>query len=101
MVDKFKETKTGRNRKTLYDMLTKLGFECVKPEGAFYLWMKTPTKEENEFCTMAKELHLMLVPGSSFQCPGYVRIAYCVSYETILRSEKAWEKLAEKCQEIK
>ncbi len=90
-----------RNRKTLYDMLTKLGFECVKPEGAFYLWMKTPTKEENEFCTMAKELHLMLVPGSSFQCPGYVRIAYCVSYETILRSEKAWEKLAEKCQEIK
>ncbi len=90
-----------RNRKTLYHMLTGLGFECVKPEGAFYLWMKTPTKQENEFCEMAKKLHLILVPGSSFQCPGYVRIAYCVSYETILRSQKAWETLAENCQKIR
>ncbi len=52
-------------------------------------------------CEMAKKLHLILVPGSSFQCPGYVRIAYCVSYETILRSQKAWETLAENCQKIR
>jgi len=90
-----------RNRKTLYDMLTRLGFDCVKPEGAFYLWMKTPMEDENEFCAMAKELHLMLVPGASFHCAGYVRIAYCVAYETILRSEEAWKKLAEKCRKNK
>lgn len=85
-----------KNRKALYEMLTKLGFECVKPQGAFYLWLKTPTEDEKEFCTLAKEEHIILVPGTSFQCGGYVRIAYCVSYETILRSENAWKKLAEK-----
>lgn len=83
-----------RNRKTLYKMLTEAGFECVKPEGAFYLWMKIPMADEKEFCAKAKEYHLILVPGSSFKCSGYVRIAYCVSYETILRSEDAWKKLA-------
>lgn len=85
-----------RNRIALYEMLTKLGFDCVKPEGAFYLWMKTPTEDEKAFCDAAKEFNLILVPGSSFKCSGYVRIAYCVSYETILRSEAAWKKLAEK-----
>lgn len=85
-----------RNRRTLYDMLTGLGFTCVKPEGAFYLWMKTPMEDEKEFCALAKEYHLILVPGTSFKCGGYVRIAYCVSYETILRSEQAWKKLAER-----
>ena len=88
-----------RNRQTLYDMLTGLGFECVKPEGAFYLWMKTPMEDEKEFCAMAKEYHLILVPGTSFKCGGYVRIAYCVSYETIQRSEEAWKKLAERLTE--
>ena len=87
-----------RNRQTLYRMLTELGFECAKPEGAFYLWMKAPMKDESIFCTAAKEFHLILVPGTSFKCPGYVRIAYCVSYETILRSEEAWKKLAAKCR---
>ncbi len=85
-----------RNRIALYEMLTKYGFEPVKPEGAFYLWMKTPMADEKEFCAMAKEFNLILVPGSSFKCGGYVRVAYCVSYETILRSEESWKKLAEK-----
>lgn len=85
-----------RNRIALYDMLTGLGFEPVKPEGAFYLWMKTPMEDEKEFCAMAKEYNIILVPGSSFKCGGYVRIAYCVSYETILRSEESWKKLAER-----
>lgn len=85
-----------KNRKFLYELLTSLGFECVKPEGAFYLWLKTPMEDEKEFCAIAKEYHLILVPGSSFKCSGYVRIAYCVSHETILRSEDAWKKLAQR-----
>jgi aspartate aminotransferase len=58
--------------------------------------MKMPMEDEKEFCDLAKEFHLILVPGSSFKCKGYVRIAYCVSYETIRRSQPAWKQLAEK-----
>lgn len=83
-----------RNRKALYDGLTSLGFTCVKPEGAFYLWMKSPEADEKEFVNAAKKYHILLVPGSSFACPGYVRLAYCVSYETILNSLPEFEKLA-------
>lgn len=86
-----------RNRQTLYEVLKKLGFECIKPEGAFYLFMKTPV-EEKDFCDMAKKYNLLLVPGSSFACKGYVRIAYCVSYETIVNSIPAFEKLAKECK---
>jgi len=85
-----------RNRKLLYDGLSELGFECVKPQGAFYLWVKTPI-EEKEFVQAAKELRILLVPGSSFACPGYVRIAYCVAAETIERSMSAFKELAAKC----
>ena len=86
-----------RNRQTLYEALKILGFECIKPEGAFYLFMKTPV-EEKDFCDMAKKYNLLLVPGSSFACKGYVRIAYCVSYETIVNSIPAFEKLAKECK---
>ena len=86
-----------RNRKTLYEGLTKLGFECIKPEGAFYLFMKTPMNNEKEFCELAKKYNILVVPGSSFACPGYVRIAYCVSYETIVNSLPAFAKLADEC----
>src|SRR5699024_1735338 len=75
-----------RNRETLYNGLKELGFECIKPEGAFYLFVKSPVADEKEFCAKAKEYNILLVPGSSFACPGYVRIAYCVSYETIVNS---------------
>jgi aspartate aminotransferase len=85
-----------RNRKLLYDGLSNLGFECVKPQGAFYLWVKTPV-DEKEFVQAAKELRILLVPGSSFACPGYVRIAYCVATETIERSMPAFKELADKC----
>lgn len=70
------------NRRTLYDGLTALGYECTKPQGAFYLWMKTPG-EEKAFVAAAKARRILLVGGSSFHCPGYVRIAYCVSCDTI------------------
>ena len=81
----------------MYEGLTKLGFECIKPEGAFYLFMKTPMNNEKEFCELAKKYNILVVPGSSFACPGYVRIAYCVSYETIVNSLPAFAKLADEC----
>lgn len=84
-----------RNRKALYEGLTGLGFSCVKPEGAFYLWMRSPVENENEFTEAAKKYHILMVPGSAFACPGYVRLAYCVSHETILNSLPEFKKLAE------
>jgi len=83
-----------RNREKLYGMLKDLGFECIKPEGAFYMFVKSPVADEKEFVAKAKELRLLLVPGSSFACPGYVRIAYCVAYDTIVRSEASFRELA-------
>ncbi len=83
-----------RNRNRLYEGLKALGFSCIKPEGAFYLFVKAPEADEKAFCAKAQKYNLLLVPGSSFACPGYVRIAYCVSYEQIERSMPAFEKLA-------
>ena len=83
------------NRRLLYDKLTELGFECAKPEGAFYMWVKTNEPDDSAFVAKAKEFHLLLVPGSAFMCPGYVRIAYCVDTEMLKRSFAAFEQLAE------
>lgn len=83
-----------KNRETLYNGLTSLGFECVKPQGAFYLFMKTPIEDDKAFSTIAKKYNILVVPGSSFMCPGYVRIAYCVSNDMIVRSLDAFAKLA-------
>ena len=85
-----------RNRETLYNGLKECGFECIKPEGAFYLFVKSPIADEKEFCAEAKKYHLLLVPGSSFACPGYVRLAYCVAYETIVNSLPKFKELAGK-----
>lgn len=84
-----------KNRNALYQGLKDLGFSCIKPEGAFYLFVKSPVEDEQIFCQAAKKHHILIVPGSSFACPGYVRIAYCVSYETIVNSMPGFEKLAE------
>ena len=65
-----------KNRKAIYEGLTKLGFECVKPEGAFYLFVKSPVEDETVFCEAAKKHNILMVPASSFACPGYVRLAY-------------------------
>ena len=83
-----------RNRETLYNGLRECGFECIKPQGAFYLFVKSPVADEKEFCAAAKKYNLLLVPGSSFACPGYVRLAYCVSYETIVNSLPKFKELA-------
>ena len=85
-----------RNGRTLFDGLTKLGFECVEPQGAFYLWVKSPVENEKEFVAKAKEFNILMVPGSSFAGPGYVRLSYCVSYEQIERSLPKFAELA-KC----
>ena len=84
-----------KNRKLLYNHLLQLGFECVKPEGAFYLFIKAPVDDEKEFVKKAKEFNLILVSATTFGCPGYVRLAYCVSYDMIERSLPAFTKLAE------
>jgi len=83
-----------RNRNTLYEGLTKLGFTCQKPEGAFYLFMKSPIDDDKEFVNMAKKYNILIVPGSTFMCPGFVRIAYCVSYETVVNSLPKFAELA-------
>ena len=83
-----------KNRETLYNGLLECGFECIKPQGAFYLFVKSPIADEKEFCSIAKKYNLLLVPGSSFACPGYVRRAYCVSYETIVKSLPKFKELA-------
>lgn len=84
----------NRNRELLYNKLTKLGFEMVKPQGAFYIFMRTPIEDDAEFSAKAKEFNLLLVPGRTFGCGGHVRLAYCVDYDMIVRSLPAFEKLA-------
>lgn len=84
-----------KNRQTLYNGLKKFGFSCIKPEGAFYLFVKSPVEDERVFVEAAKKYHILIVPGSSFACPGYVRIAYCVSLDTIVNALPYFEKLAQ------
>lgn len=83
-----------KNRTALYEGLKECGFDCVKPEGAFYMFLKSPVADENEFCAAAKKYNILMVPGTAFACPGYVRLAYCVSYETIVNSMDGFKKLA-------
>lgn len=103
MVAKCLDAKTDisyydRNRETLYQGLLECGFSCIKPEGAFYLFVKSPVPDEKEFCAAAKKYHILIVPGSSFGCPGYVRMAYCVSYETIVNALPKFKELAKEYQ---
>ena len=87
------------NRKLLYSALTELGFEAVYPDGAFYLFIKSPEADAGAFCEKAKQFDLLMVPADSFGCPGYVRIAYCVTTEQIRRSLPAFRKLAQMYKE--
>ncbi len=87
-----------RNRKTLYEGLLDAGYTCTKPQGAFYLFVKSPIEDDKEFCAIAKKHHILVVPGSSFACPGYVRMAYCVSYDTIVNSLPHFKELMEEIQ---
>lgn len=84
----------NRNRETLYEGLKDLGFSCIKPQGAFYLFIKSPIEDEKEFCEAAKKYNILVVPGSAFGCPGYFRMAYCVSYDMIMRALLKFKLLA-------
>ena len=83
------------NRDLLYGALTEMGYSCVYPDGAFYLFMKTPEPDAEAFCRRAMKENLLVVPGDSFGTPGYVRIAYCVSPDMIERALPVFRKLAE------
>lgn len=83
----------NRNRELIYNSLVSYGYSCVKPEGAFYLFVKSPTEDEKIFCEAAKKHNILVVPGSSFDCPGYVRIAYCVGYDTIVKALPGFQAL--------
>ena len=86
------------NRDILYNGLTKLGYDCVRPDGAFYLFVKALEEDANIFCEKAKKHELLLVPGDDFGCPGYVRVSYCVKQSQIVNSLPAFEKLIKEYQ---
>lgn len=82
------------NRTLLYDELTKMGYKCAKPDGAFYLFVEVPNGDGMAYCQKAKEDHnLLVVPGEGFDCPGYMRLSYCVSNAMIRRSLPAFQKM--------
>ncbi len=85
----------NRNRELLYNSLKTFGYECIKPEGAFYMFVKSPMADDSRFCEMAKEKNILIVPGSYFSCPGYFRIAYCVAYDTIKNALPGFKALIE------
>lgn len=85
----------AENRRVLTEGLSALGYEFIEPQGAFYLWVKALEPDANAFFERAKALELLPVPSDSFGCPGWVRVGYCVSKETIVNSMSAWKKLAE------
>ncbi len=84
----------NRNRELLYGSLLSYGYECIKPQGAFYLFIKALEEDDKAFAQAAKKHNILIVPGSSFGCPGYCRIAYCVDYDMIKRSLPGFQKLA-------
>lgn len=84
-----------KNRTLLYKALTAYGYEAVKPDGAFYLFVKAPDGDAAAFCERAKKYEILFVPSDSFGYEGYVRLAYCVSYETIEKSLPAFKALME------
>ena len=85
----------AENRRVLTEGLSALGYEFIEPQGAFYLWVKALEPDASAFFEHARALELLPVPSDSFGCPGWVRVGYCVSKETIVNSMPAWKKLAE------
>ena len=84
----------NRNRELLYNSLISYGYQCVKPQGAFYLFVKAPGGDDKAFAAAAKRHNILIVPGTSFGCPGYCRIVYCVDYQMLQRSLPGFRQLA-------
>ena len=87
-----------KNRDLLYDGLTNIGYECFKPQGAFYMFVKALEEDADAFCERAKQEDLLIVSANGFGCPGYVRISYCVDEDMIRRSFGAFERLYQSYQ---
>lgn len=85
-----------RNAKDLYDIVSGAGFDCIVPQGAFYLWFKSPVPDERELVSAAKEERILIVPGRSFAAPGWVRASFCISHTTIMNSAESFKKLGER-----
>ena len=85
-----------KNAEDLYRIVSGAGFTVLPPQGGFYLWIKSPVPDESDFLASAREEHLLLVAGSGFAAPGYVRATFCIANETILRSEGAFRRLAKR-----
>lgn len=87
------------NRRLLYRELTQMGYECIPPQGAFYLFVRVPDGDDVAFSQRAKlEHNLLVVPSTAFHCPGFLRLSYCVSHDMILRSLPAFRAIREKYQ---
>ena len=84
-----------QNRDLIHTALLDMGYTCVKPSGAFYLFLKTPEPDATAFCKKAMALDLLVVPGDEFGCPGYVRLAYCVPKTMLERSLPRFRQLAD------
>ena len=82
------------NRELIYGALTDMGYACARPDGAFYLFLKSPEPDARAFCRRAMDYDILLVPGDDFGCPGYARLAYCVARSQLERSLPAFRKLA-------
>ena len=82
-----------KNKDLFYHALIDMGYECVEPGGAFYLFPKALEEDANAFCERAKKYDLLIVPGDSFGCPGYVRVSYCVPTERIEKALPLFQKL--------
>ena len=87
-----------RNRQALYNGLTQMGYRMAKPDGAFYLFIAAPNGDDLQFCEMAKQKNLLLVPGTGFGCPGFFRICYCVAPDMIQRSLPVFQELIAQCK---
>ena len=85
-----------KNAADLYKIVSEAGFTAIYPAGAFYLWFKSPVADEKEFVAAAKDERILIVPGSAFASPGWVRASFCIANETILRSEESFKKLGQK-----
>ncbi|HPL65767.1 MAG TPA: aminotransferase class I/II-fold pyridoxal phosphate-dependent enzyme, partial [Smithellaceae bacterium] len=86
-----------KKRDLLCDGLARAGYQFIKPQGAFYLFVKSPIPDDVEFVGMLLKHHILVVPGSGFGCPGYFRIAFCVDDATIIKSIRGFEAAIQQC----
>ena len=87
-----------KNRDLLYNSLTDIGYECIHPDGAFYLFMRALEEDDWKFCQRAKEEKILMAPGKAFYGPGFVRISYCVPYKVVEDSIPAFKRLYDSYQ---